>query len=396
MNMSKKPKTAHYILRRKHLLYTALTLLLSFSVFFSQKIISYADYTDNSVHTIDELYAGMSNQILEHKSKVTYYLATDEVLNAVKKGSCWEGFYYHYNPDNPLLSGSYTYSLAHDGLITWGFTNKRTISVSFKYYFLKTNMDNYYNEAKRLANELRGKNDFESVKNVHDYIIERVEYDEREKDPNNTDIAGFRDNVTVCQGYSMATFSILNYMNIPCRIIIGDAGDEKEHGLHSWNIVKIDGKWYNYDATWDDIGEYGVYYKYFLKSNQDFPLHTPDISNNDYMGTISNESYKLPFKLKGSVILQNFNIFILCLVIVFDIIVVVFKKIRASRKPALPQAQASSVMPYDNGVNDPFPSPIGTVIEDDFDAFMRDSAADEPDSPMRHSDQSNSTTDIYN
>ena len=42
---------------------------------------------------------------------------------------------------------------------------------------------------------------------------------------------------------------------------------------HAWNIVNLDGVWYNVDLTWDDGEGDNVLYTYFLKSNADFPDH---------------------------------------------------------------------------------------------------------------------------
>ena len=58
--------------------------------------------------------------------------------------------------------------------------------------------------------------------------------------------------VTVCAGYSKALCYILNKAGIECRYIAGDVNDPKSrNNAHAWNQVKINGKWYNTDLTWD-------------------------------------------------------------------------------------------------------------------------------------------------
>lgn len=49
-------------------------------------------------------------------------------------------------------------------------------------------------------------------------------------------------------------------MVLPARVITAWAGGS----THSWNIVNVEGKWYNLDFTWDDsitgTGEQVLYY----------------------------------------------------------------------------------------------------------------------------------------
>ena len=50
----------------------------------------------------------------------------------------------------------------------------------------------------------------------------------------------------VCQGYAETMFYLLREAGLPCAIA------SSENINHAWNIVKINGKWYHIDATWDD------------------------------------------------------------------------------------------------------------------------------------------------
>lgn len=51
---------------------------------------------------------------------------------------------------------------------------------------------------------------------------------------------------SVCQGYALAYAYLLNQVGIGNHIAYSENMD------HVWNIVKIGGKWYHVDATWDD------------------------------------------------------------------------------------------------------------------------------------------------
>ena len=59
-------------------------------------------------------------------------------------------------------------------------------------------------------------------------------------------------------------YRLLLTAGIDCRFIGGLSRNE----AHSWNIVKLNGKYYNIDATWD-AGKYPTY-KYFLVPPSEF------------------------------------------------------------------------------------------------------------------------------
>ena len=51
---------------------------------------------------------------------------------------------------------------------------------------------------------------------------------------------------SVCQGYAETMFYFLKKAGLSCAIA------SSKNINHAWNIVKINGKWYHIDATWDD------------------------------------------------------------------------------------------------------------------------------------------------
>ena len=99
---------------------------------------------------------------------------------------------------------------------------------------------------------------------THDYLINLCEYD-KSVDPENSDAndpkiytiyGALVDKLAVCEGYARAFQLMLNKAGVDCIGISGRGADE----LHMWNAVKLGGKWYNVDVTWDDREE--IYFKY--------------------------------------------------------------------------------------------------------------------------------------
>ncbi|MDF2941329.1 MAG: Transglutaminase-like superfamily [Herbinix sp.] len=122
------------------------------------------------------------------------------------------------------------------------------------------------------ALDLEDASDYKKVKAIHDYIIKRTSYDQTLK--KHTAYNALINKSSVCEGYALAAYRMFTDAGIECKIITGTAGG----GLHAWNIVKVNGKWYNIDLTWDDpimnTGEQVLVYDYFLKNAKDFSDHT--------------------------------------------------------------------------------------------------------------------------
>ena len=80
-------------------------------------------------------------------------------------------------------------------------------------------------------------------------------------------IGGLLDGTCVCVGYSEIIRNILACCDIESKLIAG--------GSHCWNQVKLDGKWYNVDFTFDQPKILkGKTPKFMLKSDKDFKYHS--------------------------------------------------------------------------------------------------------------------------
>ncbi|PQP84842.1 transglutaminase [Paenibacillus sp. PCH8] len=91
-----------------------------------------------------------------------------------------------------------------------------------------------------------GMTDHEKVKVIHDWIVLNLSYDTSLK--KYTAYDGLVTGSTVCQGYSLLAYRMLERVGIDNRIVEGTAGGQ----LHAWNLVNLGGKWYHMDTTWDD------------------------------------------------------------------------------------------------------------------------------------------------
>ncbi len=99
-----------------------------------------------------------------------------------------------------------------------------------------------------------GKSDYEIVNAVNDYLCDKVEYAPSEPyaPEEHTGYNALKNGSAVCDGYSRAAKMILNELGISCHIEVGDC---HEGGGHAWNLVEVDGEWYQLDVTWNDGGQ---------------------------------------------------------------------------------------------------------------------------------------------
>lgn len=116
------------------------------------------------------------------------------------------------------------------------------------------------------------------IKFAYDYIIANVKYDNTFA--RHSAYNALIEKSAVCEGCATLLYRMLSMFGVPCRIITGRGLRES----HAWNLIKLKGKWYNADVTWDlykSVFERSLsFYGYFLKSNNTFNNHTRDINFN--------------------------------------------------------------------------------------------------------------------
>ena len=90
--------------------------------------------------------------------------------------------------------------------------------------------------------------DYEKIRRVYEFVIDTVDY--KSGVPNNQNIqSALLDRESVCAGYAKAFQYILHRMGLFCTYVTGKTEDGDDH---AWNIVRIDGEYYNVDTTWGD------------------------------------------------------------------------------------------------------------------------------------------------
>jgi len=154
----------------------------------------------------------------------------------------------------------FEYSYTTSGLFGTTVTSVTlTINCDYIPYNNIAQIESEYNALLKAVNSfpVNGSTDYEKVSSIHNGLCRTASYSTDLTDdtsPANSKVffpssALLSPYSTVCDGYSKAFKMLCDKHNIPCIIVVGYAGDVG----HAWNYVKLNGRWYAVDSTWDDL-----------------------------------------------------------------------------------------------------------------------------------------------
>ena len=221
---------------------------------------------ENTVSSMNELENRVIKSLEQGKTEESFYLKGINTEQLEKVNANLDGYYGY-------VKSYYIAKWPQKGL----YQTKLNYELSdnyYAYYHLTKGLDiSEHEEAQKLAQKAQqvidevikeGMNDFEKEQVIHDYIIKQGQYAflTGEKEEDSYDAKGILlEGKGVCSSYSESMQLLLSLAGVESKIILGKADID-----HSWNLVKLDGKWYHVDATWDDPvpDEKGrVLYNYF-------------------------------------------------------------------------------------------------------------------------------------
>jgi hypothetical protein len=128
----------------------------------------------------------------------------------------------------------------------------------------------------KAANQFR--TDYEKVRFLHDYLVKNVVYDYGEKNPRSqreihTIVGCLLGGRCVCDGYARSFRLLCDQLRISCIVGTGVGGKDEDTENHAWNFVKLNGKVYHMDVTWDSnhyVAGSPFIDKYFLRGDSVF------------------------------------------------------------------------------------------------------------------------------
>ncbi len=114
-----------------------------------------------------------------------------------------------------------------------------------------------------IVTKAKGKTDtFEKILFVYDSILDSAEYDKALSDSEDFDNLGVTaygclvEGKTICSGYALAFNSIMRELGFECGVEFSNYENESsknDEEEHVWNYCRIDGEYYYFDLTWDEL-----------------------------------------------------------------------------------------------------------------------------------------------
>lgn len=134
---------------------------------------------------------------------------------------------------------------------------------------------------------------FQKEKAAHDFILRQVSYSsdiptsaaETAASHLYSAYGALIDQNAVCEGYAKLFQHLCYEMGINCIQVTGFGIQDGEKEPHMWNLVLLDGGWYQVDVTWDDGLNDGeiMYYRYFnITTVEMLKDHIIDGSDNSF------------------------------------------------------------------------------------------------------------------
>ncbi len=159
---------------------------------------------------------------------------------------------YIYYPVHDNLAGKnrikYTFYSAGTYSVTL-FLVQNDMAVGYSYMEFTIQDDGKHptleQKAQQIVNECKATTKWQTALNLYDWMTTHAYYDAT-YDTHGADILFL--GYGVCDSYSKAYELLCNTAGIPVERTFGPN--------HAWNTVKLDGKWYQVDATWDDPGSW--------------------------------------------------------------------------------------------------------------------------------------------
>ena len=179
---------------------------------------------------------------------------------------------------------NFSYAINQNKLITKAYLNVHedyasTASRKTAWKNIETGMEEYITEIDKAVENSASELELELL--IHDKIIENIDYKYSSGTTPSDEgsahsITGVFDKTgVVCEGYAKAFQLLANYAGLESIYAVGYGNG----GGHAWNLINIDGEWYNLDVTWDDLNKNAtaqrqMVYTWFNCSTSKFAKHS--------------------------------------------------------------------------------------------------------------------------
>lgn len=123
----------------------------------------------------------------------------------------------------------------------------------FKKDKIKEHRQAMQSRVKKLVRQMDGLDEKAKELFIHDFILQNVKYDKLKKEYSHEIIGALGNGVAVCEGIAKTVKLLCDEVGIWCIVAVSHENPDKNIKYrHAWNILKIGGKYYHMDATFDN------------------------------------------------------------------------------------------------------------------------------------------------
>lgn len=232
----------------------------------------YGLLNDNEKNLYKQIYANANELMVEFVPNMD--ISVEEVKET------FEAF-YNDHPELFWINTNYSYKYTIDN---------RCVEVILNYNETANDLERHkriFNQAidKIINKANKYSSDYEKEKYVHDYLINTVTYD-KNASMHQSAYSAIVNKRSICAGYTRAFQYIMIQLKIPTYYCVGVASVN-----HAWNIVKLDGEYYNVDLTWNDTKS--DRYKYFNQTDKFFSSSHTRTGLSIYLPKCSGSKYNI-------------------------------------------------------------------------------------------------------
>lgn len=240
---------------------------LSNNVYYVDNNVSNEDiYLQSNIDSFDNAYYPYYS-LLNDKEKKIYEQIYDNCIDINDKfvpiieiniseiKNAFEAF-FNDHPEIFWINTNYTFRYNNEKIV-----KEVIISYNDTINDLDNNKKIFDKEVNKILEGAKGlKNDSAKEKYIYDYLVNNVKYDKKSS-MNQSTFSAIVNKESICAGYSRAFQYLMNKLGIKTFYIVGYANTN-----HAWNIIYLNGNYYNVDLTWgtSDLTRY----KYYNKSDK--------------------------------------------------------------------------------------------------------------------------------
>lgn len=236
---------------------------------------------DKDIHikVKNQIRQNLDKRNTEFTIKVNDYTNKQKITDYFTETAKEDWYFFYSNYDKANVSTKFNPRKKVDDLV---YVDSTTFTVSYRANeSTERNVEEFADIW--VANNINpSESDFDKVLKIHDFIAKSNQYNRGDSQQMSGGYSIYHPasilfgNGGVCNAYATLFDKLGTKAGLDVRYATGQS--KKTGEAHIWNMVKVDGVWYNIDVTWDDptitfnegyvenIDDY-VIYEYFLKSD---------------------------------------------------------------------------------------------------------------------------------